>query len=254
VSVRLAITPDGRWTYSTDELVSAASAAGFAALGINAHRVDDAAAGAYAAAGLDCHEVLALIFGEDESATLQDAETLAGAAEIMGATWVLTVFTTPVTPERTTTLRRCAAMFTDAGAGMAVEFSPLGPVASISDALKVLREAQSGGRAGLLIDSWHFSFGDSSWDDLAAVPMEDIAYVQFTDALAPESERLVRETLHRRALPGDGVLQLDRFATALLDRGWDGIVSVEVLNADLRSLPVDELVRRIRDSTTPFWG
>jgi len=254
VSVRLAITPDGRWAYSTDELVAAASAAGITALGISADRVDDAAAAAYAAAGLDCHEVLALVFGDDETTTLEDAERLAAAADTMGAAWVLTVFTTPVTPERTKTLRRCAAMLTEAGAGMAVEYSPLGPVASIADALTVLRAAQSGGRAGLLIDSWHFSFSDSSWDDLAAVPLEDIAYVQFTDALAPESERLVRETLHRRALPGDGVLELDRFAGSFLDRGWDGIVSVEVLSAELRSLPVDEVVRRIRDSCTPFWS
>ena len=82
---------------------------------------------------------------------------------------------------------------------------------------------------------------------------DDIAYVQFTDALAPESERLVRETLHRRALPGDGVLELDRFAATLLETGWDGIVSVEVLSGELRALPADVLVRRIRDSAAPFW-
>ena len=85
------------------------------------------------------------------------------------------------------------------------------------------------------------------------MPLDDIAYVQFADALAPESERLVRETLHRRALPSEGVLELDRFAATLLERGWDGIVSVEVLNAELRALPVDVLVRRIHDTAAPFW-
>jgi sugar phosphate isomerase/epimerase len=169
VTVRLAVTPDGRWEHP--------------------------------AAGLDCHEVLALIFGDDESATMTAAEQLTAAAETTAASWVLTVFTTPVTDDLTNTLRRCCSMFTEAGAGMAVEFSPLGPVAAIPDAMKVLRAAQLGGRAGLLIDSWHFFFGDSTFDDLASVPLDDIAYIQFTDALAPESERLVRETLHRRALP-----------------------------------------------------
>jgi sugar phosphate isomerase/epimerase len=253
MTVRLAITPDGKWSHPTGELVSAASTAGISALGISADRVDAAAALAYTSAGLDCHEVLALVFGDDEAETMRRAEHLAKAAETIGAAWVLTVFTTLVTTERTNTLRRCAALFTDAGAGMAVEFSPLGPVGSIPDAMQVVRAAQDGGRAGLLIDSWHFFFGPSTFDDLAAVPLEDIAYVQFTDALAPESERLVRETLHRRALPGDGVLELDRFATALLDRGWDGVVSVEVLSAQLRTLPADVLVRRIRDSAAPFW-
>ena len=46
-----------------------------------------------------------------------------------------------------------------------------------------------------MIDSWHFCFSDNTWDDLATVPLDDIAYLQFTDALEPESrERLVRET------------------------------------------------------------
>ena len=251
--MRLAITPDGKWGYPTGELVSAASDAGFGALGISGDRVDEAAARAYAAAGLDCHEVLALVFGDNEKATLRAAERLATAADTVSAAWVLTVFTTPVTAQLTDALRRCAALFGDAGAGMAVEFSPLGPVGSIPDAMTIVRAARGGGRAGLLIDSWHFCFGPSTWDDLAAVSPDDIAYVQFTDALAPESGRLMRETLHRRALPGDGVLELDRFAATLLETGWDGIVSVEVLNAELRTLPADVLVRRIRDSAAPFW-
>jgi sugar phosphate isomerase/epimerase len=137
---------------------------------------------------------------------------------------------------------------------MAVEFSPLGPISSIGDGMEVVRAVnRGGGHAGLMIDSWHFCFGDSTWADLAEVPLDDIAYVQFTDALKPESPRLVRETLHRRALPGEGVLELDRFAATLLDRGWDGIVSVEVLNAEFRTLPIDELTRRLHDTTAPYW-
>ena len=139
---------------------------------------------------------------------------------MMGAACVLTVFTTRLTAESTKTIQRCASVIARAGSGMAVEFSPLGPVATISEGLQVVRAANHGhGRAGLLIDSWHFFLGHSTFDDLAAVPLDDIAYVQFADALAPESHRLVRETLHRRTVPGKGVLELDRFATTLLERG-----------------------------------
>lgn len=255
MTVQLAITPDHRWAFATGELVSAASAAGFAAVGINAERVDAAAIHAYAAAEVRCHEVLALVFSDDETATIAAAEDLAKAAEAIGATWVLTVFATPLTAETTKLLRHCAAVFADAGTGMAVEFSPIGPISSIPKGMEVVHAANRGrGRAGLMIDSWHFAFGDSTWADLAEVPLDDIAYLQFADALAPESEHLARETMHRRALPGEGVLELDRFATTLLDRGWDGIVSVEVLSAGLRALPVDVLVRRIHDTTARFWG
>ena len=249
--MQLALTPDGRWDFATADLVSAARVAGFTSLGINDHRVDENAARAYTSADLGCHEVLALILGDDEPATLTAAESLADAAKWMKAPWVLTVFTTPPGGD---IVKRCAGIFDSAGAGMAVEFSPLGPVASIRDGMDVVRAASRGGRAGLLIDSWHFCFSESTWDDFAAVPLDDIAYVQFTDALEPEfRDRLVRESLHRRTLPGEGILELHRFATTLRDRGWDGLVSVEVLSSELRELPVDVLVGRLYATTSPYW-
>jgi hypothetical protein len=56
--VQLALTPDGRWDFATADLVSAASEAGFTAVGIDADRVDATAADAYAAAGLRCRKGL----------------------------------------------------------------------------------------------------------------------------------------------------------------------------------------------------
>jgi sugar phosphate isomerase/epimerase len=254
MAVQLALTPDGHWNYPTAELISAAKSADFAAVGINADDVDASTAAAYAAADIGCHEVLALLFTDDEAATLRAAERLAAVAEALCAPWVLTVFPAPPSAQTTTTLRRCASMFAEAGSGMAVEFTPLGPVSSVSEALDVVRSARrDGGRAGVLIDTWHFFMSDSTWSDLAAVPLDDIAYLQFDDAPEPDRQRLVRDTLHRRAVPGQGVFELDRFAATLLERGWDGVVSVEVLSADLRTLPVDALARRLHDSATPYW-
>jgi sugar phosphate isomerase/epimerase len=249
--VRLALTPDGKWDIATSVLVPAASAAGFSAVGINADRVDTEAVEAYAGAGARCHELLAFIVGDDESATMASAEQLADRAQTIGAEWILTVFTDQVPPNR---IQRCAKLFDDAGAGMAVEYTPLGAIPTISDGMEYVRAASYTARAGLMIDSWHFCFSSNTWEDLATVPLDDIAYVQFTDALEPEyRDRMIRESLHRRALPGEGVLELNRFATALLDRGWDGTVSVEVLSAPLRELPVDELVGRLYTTTAAYW-
>ena len=249
--MHLALTPDGRWDFATADLVSVASTAGFTAVGVNAERVNAAAVDAYAAAGVRCHELLALVVSDDESATIASAELLADRAQTIGAEWVLTVFTAEVPPQR---IQRCASLFDGVGAGMAVEYTPLGAIPSISDGMEVVRAARRGGRAGLMIDSWHFHFSDNTWDDLAAVPLEDIAYLQFTDALEPEyQERMIRESLHRRALPGEGVLELDRFAATLLEKGYDGIVSVEVLSAGLRELPIDVLVDRLYATTALYW-
>jgi sugar phosphate isomerase/epimerase len=249
--VQLALTPDGRWDFATADLVAAARAAGFTAVGINADRVDAAAVDAYATTGVRCHELLALVVGDDESATMASAEQLADRAQTIGAEWVLTIFTARVPPQR---IQRCTKLFDDVGAGIAVEYTPLGAIPSISDGMEYVRAAGRAGRAGLMIDSWHFGFSDDTWDDLAAVPLDDVAYLQFTDALEPEfRERMIRESLHRRAVPGDGILELPRFAATFLDRGWDGTVSVEVLSAQLRELPVDELIGRLYTTTSAYW-
>jgi sugar phosphate isomerase/epimerase len=250
--VELALTPDSRWEVDPGGVVAAARTAGFSAVGILGGRADERAAGAYAGAGVRCHEVLALVVTADGDATVASAERLAAAASVMGARWVTTVFTQGISPESVATLRRCADVLAEAGAGLAVEFSPLGPVPTIRAGLDVVA-AVGADRAGLLIDTWHFCFGDSTWDDLARVRPDEIAFVQFTDAPAPASDDLMRETMHRRALPGEGVLDLARFAATLLGRGWQGLVSVEVLNRDLRALPIAEFARRAHESTVRYW-
>jgi sugar phosphate isomerase/epimerase len=142
-------------------------------------------------------------------------------------------------------------MFAEVGSAMAVEFNPLGPVPSIAAGLHVVDLAGSG--AGLLIDSWHFFFGPSTWEDLEAVPAEKIAYVQFDDAPDPLSDDLEAETMHRRVFPGTGTFELDRFAATLRGNGFAGYVSVEVLSADLRRLALPEFLRQAIDATGPYW-
>ena len=54
---------------------------------------------------------------------MASAELLADRAETIGAEWVLTVFTEKVPLAR---IEHCAKMFDGAGAGIAVEYTPLG--------------------------------------------------------------------------------------------------------------------------------
>lgn len=252
MSVELGLTPDTRWDIEAAGLVAAAGDAGFSAVGVAGRRADAACAAALAAVGLRCHELLALVLSADEEATLGRARRLAEAAGVVQAQWVLTTFAAPLNRETGPLIERCAAMFADAGAGMAVEFSPLGAVTSISAALDVVGAAGVN-RAGVMIDSWHFFRGDSTWEQLECVPHDRIAYVQFNDAPPPVSGNGMYETMHRRAMPGDGSFELDRFASTLLERGWAGTVSVEVLSAELRELPVPEFARLAYDSTARYW-
>ncbi len=252
MTVELALTPDGRWDIDVAGAAAAAREAGFAALGVAASKADSAAAAALAGAGLRCHELLALLVTADEKSTLRQARQLCEAAALVKAEWVLTIFGGTLDRSANDVIARCAAMFTEVGAKMAVEFSPLGAVTSLSAGLEVV-EAAGADRAGLLIDTWHFFRGDSTWKQLEQVPLERIAYIQFDDAPPPISDDGMRETIHRRVLPGDGEFELGRFASTLLDRGWDGLVSIEVLSRSLRELPVSEFARLAYARSAPYW-
>jgi sugar phosphate isomerase/epimerase len=192
------------------------------------------------------------VLGRNEDKNLLHARALAEAAGAVGAEWVLTTFGAPLTSESAKELARYAAMFSEAGAKMAAEFSPLGKVTSIPAALAVV-EAAGAARAGVMIDTWHFFRGDSTWEDLETVPLERIAYVQFDDALEPVSDDAMDETMNRRTMPGDGSFALERFVSTLLGRGWDGLVSLEVLSAELRRLPVPEFARTAHESAIRYW-
>jgi len=254
LAIELGLTPDGRSSATFDEYLDAAQAAGFATVGVGANRADDAAAAALAARGLHCHELLSLSIRRDEEATEAQARDLAAAAARVGAPWVLAIFNTKLRAESLALAVRCAAILNEAGARFAMEFGPGGAgVGSIPQAIEVVDAMGGPTKAGVMIDTWHFAHGPSTFDDLATIPLDHIAYVQFDDAPPWESDDFQVETMNRRAWPGDGVLELDRFADTLRARGWEGVVSSEVLNAEYAQLPIDEYCRQAFTTLARYW-
>lgn len=251
MAVKLGLTPDTQWDAGFDDVIAAARVGGFAGLGCPAAHASPNTQRAYESVGLTCHELLALVITDHAEKTLAYAERLAEAAAAMSAPWVNTVFMARPTADAAKVIARCAAILADAGSAMAVEFSPAGTVPGISEGLAVVDMAGHG--AGLLVDTWHFTHGPSTWADLESLPAGRIAYVQFTDAAELASDDVLDETMNRRLLPGDGVADVRRFADVILAAGFDGYVSVEVLNRELRSLPVRDVVAAGYDAAARYW-
>ena len=80
-----------------------------------------------------------------------------------------------------------------------------------------------------------------------------MAFVQFSDHPALESQDLWYEMLQRRALPGQGRLDLGRFASVVRAKGYQGMVGVEIMSEALRSLTYDEFARQAHDAAAPDW-
>ena len=247
--MELGLTPDTRWKTDAATLVEVAHAAGFSMLGTTSLLASPAAPALYRGAGLSCHELLGLVV-TDVDATLRSARNVTEVAAMMGAGWVNTTFKA-TGGETAGLVRRYAAMLAEAGAGMAIEFSPLGPVASLDDGLDMVALVGNE-RAGLVVDIWNVSYGPTTWAELERLPAERIAYVQFNDAL-PRVADLRSEAMNRRTYPGHGIFDLDRFVTAVRASGWDGVVSVQILSEELRQVPLHEFALRAADTTRAYW-
>ena len=105
----------------------------------------------------------------------------------------------------------------------------------------------------LLVDTWHVEHGPSSWEDLESVALDELAYLQFDDHPPLESGDLFRETISRRALPGDGEFELERFARLYRAKGYAAPVSVEILNEAMRAWPKDLFAQRVYDAAIRYW-
>jgi sugar phosphate isomerase/epimerase len=206
-----------------------------------------------AARGIRTYELAALMVGDDADDAISQAERLAELAAVLGAEWILTNVVAPVDAGVEATLERCSSIVAAAGARLAIEYLPWTPVASAASACR-LADRLGPERARVLLDVWHHFRGPDGWEELEAVPLDAIAYVQFSDALPIESDDLVSETLHRRVFPGDGEFDLDRYCSQLRAKGFDGVVSVEVLSRALRDIDRAEFARRAFESSSRYWS
>ncbi|HVM63663.1 MAG TPA: sugar phosphate isomerase/epimerase [Acidimicrobiales bacterium] len=206
-------------------------------------------------AGMRCFEIAALAIYDDRDMTLQGARELARIAGILRPEWVMANgFADLGAPATAALVDECVAMLAPTGAGLGWEFLPFTPMCSIAATLEFVRRTRdAGARAGVIVDTWHVFRGPDGLDGLAQLPLDDIAYVQFDDALPAVGEDPMEETLHRRAMPGSGEFPLAEFCARVTACGYQGPVSVEVLNADWRDRPIAGFVTATYEAARRFW-
>ena len=168
----------------------------------------------------------------------------------------------PKEPEVCDQLRRCADSLSAVGVRLAIEFLPYSCVATVSDAWE-LCDAVGWDAAGLLVDSWHTSVSGQvgSVHGLAA---DDIAMVQYSDGVLPTPRTVQDDSRNHRRMPGCGQFDLHGFVAAIVRTGYDGIISPEVLSADVRvairtSSPPNSIEHsastgRARSAPSPDWS
>jgi len=199
---------------------------------------------------LRCSEVGVLNVGA--GSTLAAAIDLAELARNLNAPTCVTLLDAEPTPEVIARVRDCADVLAEAGAKLAFEFVPFRPLRTLADAIS-LCDSMGWDKCGLVIDVWHFFHTGAPWDVLRTLTDAQVLLVQLNDAPRPISHDLVHECRFRRVPPGFGTFDLARFVDEFAPMAYEGVVSVEVLNAAALDQPCDVVARTLHDASVRTW-
>ena len=139
------------------------------------------------------------------------------------------------------------------GARLAIEFLPWANVRTLHDGLRLV-ETAGHPAGGLIIDAWHIERGRTTPADLGQIPLDRIVGVELNDARAEQVGSMFEDTVHRRLLCGHGDFDLHGLVAALRQAGWRGPWGVEILSDEHRQLDVMQAARVAARSTHDLLG
>jgi len=135
-------------------------------------------------------------------------------------------------------LGEAAELAASFGVRLALEFQKSSPVCACLETAIALIAQSGAGNAGVCFDVFHYYTGPSKFEDLAYLSPRNLAWVQVCDVsgtpreLAGDGDRI---------LPGEGDFQLGPIIEHLGRIGYDGYVSLEVLNPHLWQVAPDRV-------------
>jgi sugar phosphate isomerase/epimerase len=135
-------------------------------------------------------------------------------------------------------LAEAALAAQSAGVRLALEFQKATRFcASLDTALALIAQAGAAD-LGVCFDAFHYYTGPSKFEDLAYLAPGNLAWVQVCD-LAGTPRELAGDS--DRILPGDGEIALGPILDRMAAIGYNGHVSLEVLNPQLWQIPADRV-------------
>jgi len=132
-------------------------------------------------------------------------------------------------------LREAARWAAGFGVTLALEFRARNTFCASLDTALALVHACGEPNVGVNLDVFHYYTGPSKFEDFAGLTLDRLAHVQIAD-LAGVARELATDS--DRVLPGDGDFQLEPILDFLRRLGYQGWVSLELMNPVLwRSNP-----------------
>lgn len=109
---------------------------------------------------------------------------------------------------------------------------------------------------GLVVDLFHICALGGDASQLDGIPADRIYEVQLCDMadMPPQDKQPLSEyARHQRLLPGDGIIEVERFVDKLKSAGYSGPVGIEVFNDKLKAQPADVAAQKAWQALNRYW-
>jgi sugar phosphate isomerase/epimerase len=148
----------------------------------------------------------------------------------------------------------CADAAGHTDAKVVYEFMPFDVNVHTLETALALVQGAGAPNGGLAIDTWHMAKLGIAPADLRQIPAEQLAWVELSDGQFQNMDDLIDETVNHRRLPGEGEFDIPAYVEVCRELGYAGPWGVEVLSAELRSLPIEEEFKRAHQTTLAQFG
>jgi len=251
-----------------EELVALCQELGFGGFDADLPLFKDYAGGDLAAARefLDAHGVAlacsgpGVEFRKDENTFREGMEGLparAGKLRALGCSRVMTWLYPGIEGDPAQEMRQTAHRLKDIAQGLAdqdIRFALewVGPATSrkgknpfvhtMERALELVSMIDEP-NVGLLVDSFHWFTANHTYEDLESLDPALVVHVHVNDA----PKRPLRDQIDmERLLPGEGIIDLVGFLRILKDKGYDGYLSIETFDQELRKHDWKDIAKRAK--------
>lgn len=109
---------------------------------------------------------------------------------------------------------------------------------------------------GLVVDLFHICALGGDASQLDGIPADRIYEAQLCDMadMPPQDKQPLSEyARHQRLLPGDGIIEVERFVDKLKSAGYSGPVGIEVFNDKLKAQPADVAAQKAWQALNRYW-
>ncbi len=136
----------------------------------------------------------------------------------------------------------------DHGTRIVFELMPFAMIDTLKDALTMV-EGAGAKNGGIAFDLWHIVKLGIPYAEVGRIPLQYFLSVEINDGTFAAPWSLHEDTINHRRLCGEGEFDIKSFLDCVQKAGYQGPYGIEVLSAELRQKPLEELTTRSFNTT-----